>query len=58
MWNGYRNKNLGGTEVEINDKKFVIAPGIQKVLVITSYYTAKTMNDKNKVVFRDMLQRN
>ena len=54
MRNGYHNKNLGGLEVEINDKKYYLTPGIQKVLVNTSYNTAKSMNDKDNLVFRDM----
>ena len=36
MWSGYLVKILGGTEVEINDKKFNIIPGVQKVLTDTS----------------------
>ena len=48
IWNGYPNKKLGGTEVEINDNKYNITPSIRKVLV---------KNDKDKVVFRDMLQK-
>ena len=51
IWNGYRIKILGGTEVEINDNKYNITPGLQKVLVDTSYKTAKSMNDMDKVVF-------
>ena len=57
MWNGYPIKILGGTEVEINDKKDKITPGFQKILVNTSYKTAKSMNDLDKVVFGDMLQK-
>ena len=40
-------KILGGTEVEIIDKKYHITPGIR----------TKSMSDKNKVVFRDLLQK-
>ena len=57
MWSGYLIKILGGTEVEINDKKYNITPGIQKVLVNTSYTTNKTTNDEDKLIFRDMLQK-
>ena len=32
VWNGYPVKILGRTEVEINDKKYKITPGIQKAL--------------------------
>ena len=58
VWNVYPIKILGGTEVEINDNKYNITPGIQKVLVDSTYKTAKSINDKDKVVFRDMLQKN
>ena len=58
MWKGNPNKLLGGTEVEINDKKYNITPGIQKVIVITSCITAKSRNDNDNVVFRDKLQKN
>ena len=54
-WNGYPNKTLGGTEVEISDIKHNITPGIRKVLVDLSYETAKSMNDMDKVVVGDML---
>ena len=33
MWNGYLVELVGGTEVQMNDNKFNITPGIQKVLV-------------------------
>ena len=46
--NGYRIRMLGGTEVEIIDKKDNITPGIQKVLFNRSYNTAKSMNDTEK----------
>ena len=36
---------------------FNITPGIQKVLVDSSYISIKSMNDTEKVVFRDMLQK-
>ena len=57
MWNGYPNKILGGTEVEVNGKKYNVIPGIQNLLVNTSYNTIKSTNDKDRVVFRDMLQK-
>ena len=57
MSNGYPVEILRGTEVEINDEKFNITPGVHKVLVDTSYKTNKSMNDLDKVVFRDMLQK-
>ena len=57
MWNGYPSKILGGTELETNDKEYNVIPGIQKVLVNKSYNFIKSMNDKDKVVLRDLLQK-
>ena len=57
MWNGYPVEILGGTEVQINDNKFNITPGIQKVIVDSSFKPNKSMNDMDKEVFRDMLQK-
>ena len=51
MWNGYPVKILGGTEVEINDKKFNITPGIQKVLADTSNIPLKMLNDQDRGIF-------
>ena len=34
-----------------------MTPGIKKVLVYTTYNTAKSLNDMDKVVFRHMLQK-
>ena len=56
MLNNYPIKMLRGTEVKINDKQYNITPGIQKVFTDTSYNTAKSMNDMEKLVFRDILQ--
>ena len=57
IWNGYPIKKLGGTEVEINNNKYNINPGIRKVLVDSEYKTAKSMTDMDNVVFRDHLQK-
>ena len=51
MLNNYPIKMLRGTEVKINDKEDNITPGIQKVFTDTSYNTAKTMKDMEKLVF-------
>ena len=56
-WNGYPNKLLGGTEVEINDNNYNITPVNQKVLVDSKYKTAKSLNDMDKVIYRDILQK-
>ena len=48
---------MKGVRVEVNDNKVNISPGIRKVLVDLSYDTAKSMNDNDKVVSRDILQK-
>ena len=56
LLNNYPIKMFRGTEVEINDK-YNITPGIQKVFVFSTYDVAKSMNDTEKLVFRDILQK-
>ena len=53
----YPIEMLRGTEVEINDRKYNITQGIQKVITDKSYNTAKSLNDMEKLVFRDILQK-
>ena len=53
--NNYPIKMLRATKVEINENEYNISPGIQKVFTDTTYKTVKRMNDKDKVVFRDIL---
>ena len=53
--NGFPIKKLGGNKIEINKKEFIITPGLQKVLTDHTYDTAKSMSDKDKVIFRDIL---
>ena len=55
MLNEHPVKMLGGTEVEINENKNNISQGIQNVFNDKTYETAKSMNDNEKVVFRDIL---
>ena len=55
MMNNLPVKSSGGTEVEINDNKYNITPGLQKVLTDKTYKTAKPMNDNGKIVFGDIL---
>ena len=55
MLNNLPVKSSGGTEVEINDNKYNITPGLQKVFTDQSYETAISMNDTEKLVFRDIL---
>ena len=54
---GYHTKKIGGTEVQIIDNKLNKTPGIQKVIVDSSYNTAKSANVMDKVVFTNMLQK-
>ena len=57
MLNNYPIKTLRGTEVKSNDKEYKITPAIQKVFTDTSYNTAKSMSDTEKLVIRDILQK-
>ena len=47
----------GRTEVEISGNKCDITPGLQKAFTDTKYETAKSMNDTEKVVFREILSK-
>ena len=57
MMNNYPIKMLRGTKVEINENIHNISPGFRKVLVDQPYVTAKPMTDKDKLIFRDILQK-
>ena len=57
MLNIYPFKTPGGTEVEISGNKYIITPGLQKVFTDTSYDAATSMNDREKVVLRDILRK-
>ena len=48
---------IRGTKVEINDNEYNITSIIQKVPTDKSYDTANSMNDMEKVIFRDNLQK-
>ena len=50
-------KMIGGTKVEINDNKYNITSGLQKAFTDKSYDTANSMNDMEKDIFRDILQK-
>ena len=54
MWKGKPFKMPGGIKVQINEKKYDIAPGIQKSLDNSSEDTMKSMSDVDEIVFRDM----
>ena len=57
MMNNHPTKMLRGTKVEIKENNYNISPGIRKVLVNQSYDTAESMTDKDKLFFRDILQK-
>ena len=57
MLNKYPIEISTGTKVKIKDKEYNITLGIQKVLVDSTYDTAKSMNETEKLVFRDILQK-
>ena len=57
MLKNHPNKFLRGRGIEINDNKYNIIPGLQKVFTDKTYETAKSMNDIVKRVFRDILQK-
>ena len=57
MINNYPNKMVGGNEVEIIDNECNMTSGLQKVFTDKSYDTAVSMNDTEKVIFRDSLQK-
>ena len=57
MLNNQPVKMLGGTKIEIDENEYNITPGLQKVFTNTTYETAKSMSDMEKVVFRDILQK-
>ena len=47
----YPIKTPKGTNIEINENKYNTTPGIEKVFTDHSYDTAKSMSDKDKVIF-------
>ena len=57
MTNNIPIKSSGRTKVEIRNKKDNITQCIRNVLTNKTYNTAKSMNDNEKIVFRDSLQR-
>ena len=57
MINNYPIKMSEGTNVKINENKYNIIQGLQKVFTDQTYDTAKSMTDTEKLVFRDTLQK-
>ena len=57
VMNNYPIEMLRGTKIKINNKEYNITPGFQKVITDKTFDNAKSMNDKEKLVFRDFLQK-
>ena len=57
MLNNYPIRMVRGTKVEINDNEYNITSGLQKVFTNKSYDTANSMNEMEKVIFGDILQK-
>ena len=53
--NNYPIKTPRGTIIEINENEYNLTSGLQKVLTDKTYDTAKSMSDKDKVIFRDFI---
>ena len=53
--NNYPIKTPKGTNIEINENDYNITPGLQKVITDHTYETAKSLSDKDKLIFRDIL---
>ena len=54
MLNNHPNKTPNGSNIKINENECNITPGLRKVFTDTKYETAKSMSDREKVVFRDI----
>ena len=50
IWNGHSVKLIGGTGVEINDKKFNITQGIQNIFTQTSNIPLKKLNNQEREI--------
>ena len=55
MINNISIKSPGGTRIEINENEYDLTQGIRNVLTNKTYKTAKSMNNNEKIVFRDFL---
>ena len=56
MWNGYPNKMLRGTEVEINDKKIKITSNLRKFFTQTSNIPLKKLNEQEWEIYKKFLE--
>ena len=57
MLNDYPIKTPGRTQVEISGNKYNRTPALQKIFTDASYDVATSVNDTEKVVFRDISQK-
>ena len=57
FWNGFPVEKMGGNKLKINEKIHNITPGIQKVLTETSNIPLKKLNDKDREIFHNILER-
>ena len=57
MINNHHIKISKGISIKINENKYNITPGLQKVFTDHSYDTAKSMTDTEKLVFRYILKK-
>ena len=57
MMNNIPIKSPGGTRIEIDENEYDMTQGIRNALTNKTYKTAKSMNDNEKLVFRDFLNK-
>ena len=57
MLNNHSIKSPGGTRIEVNENEYDLTKGIRNVLTNKTYKSAKSMNDTEKIVFRDFLSK-
>ena len=56
IWNGHPAKMLGGSEVEINIKKYNKTRGIQNVFTQTSNIPLKKLNNQEREIYSNILE--
>ena len=56
IWNGYPVKLPGGTEVEINNKKYNITRGIQNVFTQSSNIPLKKLKNQGREIYNKILE--
>ena len=56
IWNGYQLKMLGGTEVEIKNKKYNLTRGFQNVFTQTSNIPLKKLKNQEREIYNNILE--